>query len=284
MKSNMKYVLALSCGLLATVANAAPMPMEKAFADADHVIYAPARGVQVPHGMDKSNLTNHGGGVLSNPHVVYLFWGAVFCSGGSQNSYATTLQAYRNQFGGVGEFKTINQYGITFPASLNAGTADAFDCSNPPTNVTDSTVRSHVTTYLSTHTFDNSAVYEVVIPSTSYSSSGTSTSCGGPGLAYCAYHGSYSTGGHTAKYSIQPWPGCSGCKVSGWTNVQNQEHFVCHESREAITDPVNGWWDPSTGEEADDKCAWSPSPFIGSNGYAYQYEWSNLDSGCVKVK
>jgi hypothetical protein len=282
MKSNMKYVLALSCGLLATVANAAPT-MEKAFADADHVIYAPARGVQTPR-LDKSNLTNHGGGVLATPRVVFLFWGPQFCSGGSQTAYASTLQAFRNQFGGVGEFKTINQYGINFPVSLNAGTADAFDCSTPPTNVTDSTVRSHVTTYLASHTFDNSSVYEVVIPSTSYSSSGSSTSCGGPSLAYCAYHGSYSTGGHTAKYSIQPWPGCSGCSVSGWSNVQNQEHFVCHESREAITDPVNGWWDNSTGEEADDKCAWSPSPFIGTNGYAYQYEWSNANSGCVKVK
>jgi len=278
----LKYALALSCSLVAVAASAAPM--EKAFADADHVIYTPAKGVQIPHNMNKSNLTNHGGGVLSTPRVVLLFWGPQFCSGGSQTAYASTLQAYRNQFGGVPEFKTINQYGINYPVSLNAGTADAFDCSTPPTNVTDSTVRSHVTTYLGSHTFDNSAVYEVVIPSTSYSSSGTSTSCGGPGLAYCAYHGSYSTGGHTAKYSIQPWPGCSGCSVSAWSNVQNQEHFVCHESREAITDPVNGWWDPNTGEEADDKCAWSPSPFIGSNGYAYQYEWSNADFGCVRTK
>jgi hypothetical protein len=103
-------------------------------------------------------------------------------------------------------------------------------------------------------------------------------------LAYCAYHGSYSTGGHTAKYIILPWPGCAGCSVSGWSNVQNAEHFLVHELRESCTDPVNGWWDGTTGEEGDDKCAWSPTPFIGTNGYAYQYEWSNADFGCVKVK
>ena len=40
---------------------------------------------------------------------------------------------------------------------------------------------------------------------------------------------------------------------------------------------MNGWWDGTTGEEADDKCAWSPSPFIGTGGYAYQYEWSNAE-------
>ncbi len=282
MKSNMKYVLALSCGLLAIAANAAPMPTEKAFADADHVVYAPARGVQIPH-MDKSNVTNHGGGVIANAHLVFLFWGPSFCSGGADAGYAATLQAFRNQYGSTGEWRTILQYGVN-ATSLGAGSADAFDCSTPPTNVTDAKVRAHVTTYLASHTFDNSAIYEVVTPSTSYSSSGGSTSCGGPSLAYCAYHGSYSTGGHTAKYSIQPWAGCSGCKVSGWSNVQNEEHFVCHETREAATDPVNGWWDGTTGEEADDKCAWSPTPFIGTGGYAYQYEWSNADHGCVKVK
>ncbi|HEY2737268.1 MAG TPA: hypothetical protein VGK45_02620, partial [Thermoanaerobaculia bacterium] len=90
MKSNMRYVLALSCGLLATAANAAPMPVEKAFADADHVVYAPARGVQIPH-MNKSNVTNHGGGVIANAHLVFLFWGPSFCSGGADTGYAATL-------------------------------------------------------------------------------------------------------------------------------------------------------------------------------------------------
>jgi hypothetical protein len=45
---------------------------------------------------------------------------------------------------------------------------------------------------------------------------------------------------------------------------------------------VNGWWNSSTGAEADDQCAWSPAPFIGTGGYAYQYEWSNAVTGCVK--
>src|SRR3954452_9778581 len=106
--SSMKVVLALSCGLLAVTANAAPEEKAsfKPFADADHVIYAPIRGGQVPS-LDKSQLTNHGGGVLATPRVVFLFWGSVFCSGGSQTAYASTLQAFRNQFGSTGEFKTI---------------------------------------------------------------------------------------------------------------------------------------------------------------------------------
>jgi hypothetical protein len=281
----LKQALVFSCSLSLAVSAANAASLEKAkqpFADADHVVYTPVKGAQPPN-MNKANLTNHGGGVIANPHLVYLFWGSVFCSGGSQTGYVSTLQAFRNQFGGTGEWKTINQYGVNFPVNLAAGSADGFDCSTPPTNVTDAIVQSHVNAYLASHAFDNSAIYEVVIPSTSYSSSGSSTSCGGPSLAYCAYHGSYSTGGHTAKYSIQPWPGCSGCRVTGFTTTQDQEVFVCHETREAATDPVNAWWDSTTGEEADDKCAWSPPPFL-DGGYGYQYEWSNADRACVAKK
>lgn len=51
------------------------------------------------------------------------------------------------------------------------------------------------------------------------------------------------------------------------------------------------WYDRG-GYEADDKCAWSPTPFTdsstGSNSdgtaFAYQYEWSNASSGCVKTR
>ncbi len=43
-------------------------------------------------------------------------------------------------------------------------------------------------------------------------SSGSSTSCGGPSLAYCAYHGSASGAAGTIVYTIQPYPSCSGCK------------------------------------------------------------------------
>ncbi|HEY0553791.1 MAG TPA: hypothetical protein VGG20_05955 [Thermoanaerobaculia bacterium] len=279
MKSRaVKCVLALSCGLMAVSAFAADKP----FADADHVVYTPARGVA--HLPTKSNVTNHGGGVLAQARLVYIFWGPSFSNAASPDfAYAAALQAFRNQYGTTPEYKTITQYGA-LQTSLGAGTADMFDTTAPPTNATDAKVQAEVTKYLTTHTYNSSTIYEVVIPSSSYSSSGRSTSCGGPRLSYCAYHGSYTSSHGTTIYSIQPYPSCSGCTVSGWTAAQNEEHFICHETREAATDPVNGWWDGTTGEEADDKCAWSPSPFIGTGGYGYQYEWSNADGGCVKTK
>jgi hypothetical protein len=241
-----------------------------------------------------SNLVYHSGGpVILLAKVVDIFWGPTFSDPTSPDfQYAQTLIAFRNQFGTTPEFNVITQYsqnlgsGAQFIqlSNLGTGTADWFDSSPPPANVTDAAVQGEVQRYLTSHTVDYSTVYEVFIPRTSYSSNGSSTSCGGPSLAYCAYHGFYGSGATAVKYSIEPYPSCSGCQVAGWTDVQNQEHFVCHETREAVTDQqLNAWYDRS-GNEADDKCAWSPAPFIGTGGYAYQYEWSNAAKACVKTR
>jgi hypothetical protein len=241
------------------------------------------------------NLIYHtGGSVIPVAHVVCIFWGPSFNNPTSPDfSYAQTIQNFRNQFGTTPEFNTITQYyqiigGVTTHIQLSnlaLGSADWFDTTTPPTNVTDTIVQQEVQRYLSSHATDYSAVYEVFIPSSSYSSDGTSTSCGGPSLAYCAYHSHYNDGtGQPVKYSIEPYPSCSGCSVSGWSAVQNQEHFVCHETREAVTDALGNAWFDRRGYEADDKCAWSPTPFIGTGGYSYQYEWSNANSGCVKTR
>ena len=241
------------------------------------------------------NLTYHNGGsVIPVAHVVCIFWGPSFNDPTSADyNYARTLQNFRNQFGTTGEFNTITQYYQVVGGStqfiqlsnLQGAQADWFDTTTPPTNVSDSIVQQEVQRYVASNGTDYSTIYEVFIPSSSYSSDGTSDSCGGPNLAYCAYHSHYNdVTGQAVKYSIEPYPSCSGCQVSGFTTVQNQEHFVCHETREAVTDALGNAWFDRRGNEADDKCAWSPTPFIGTNGYAYQYEWSNANSGCIKTR
>lgn len=248
----------------------------------------PVQGWARPGGGGSQNLVYHtGGSVIREAHVVFIFWGISI-----SDPYAIALAGFRDQFGTTGEYNVITQYygqdsfsgyGNIGQSVLGTGADDMYD-TNPPRNVTDSAVQGEVNKYLSTHAFDPNAVYEVLIPSTSYSSDGSSTSCGGPSLAYCAYHGHFSSGGHDVKYAIGPYPSCSGCQSSGFTAAQNAEHFICHETREAVTDPdLNAWFD-RRGNEADDKCAWSPAPFIGTGGFAYQYEWSNANNGCVKTR
>src|SRR5205814_6294242 len=139
---------------------------------------------------------------------------------------------------------------------------------------TDAILQQEVLKAIGVVGFDASTIYEVFLPSTSYSSDGNSTSCGGPALAYCAYHGNFSSLFGDVKYASMPYPSCTGCQSSGFSPAQNFDHFSCHETREAVTDEdLNAWYD-SRGNEADDKCAWSPTPFL-SGGFGYQYEWSN---------
>jgi hypothetical protein len=252
-------------------------------------IYFPTRERSALSAMNKAglgNLQNHGGPVITSAKVVYLFWGPSFSNPASPDyQYAQTLIAYRNQFGTTPEYNTITQYSGIQLANLGTGTADWFDSSTPPAAVTDAIVQSEVNAYLATHAVNYSTIYEVVIPSSSYSDDGTgATSCGGPNLSYCAYHSWIGSGATAVKYSIEPYPSCSSCQVAGWTAVQNQEHFVSHETREAVTDPLGSTWYDFIGYEADDKCAWSPTPFFGTGGYGYQYEWSNALRKCVKTR
>jgi hypothetical protein len=232
-----------------------------------------------------SNLSFHGGPTITNAKSVAIFWGSAWSSNGRSldDPAALELLGFFSQFGGTGEYKVITQYSGIQPASLTNNFW--WDPSDPPTNVTDSALVAEVVKYLDGHGADTSTIYSVFLPSTSYSSFGTSDSCGGPHLVFCAYHSnfSYGTPAKDIKYSSLPYPSCGGCQWTGFTVAQNFEHFACHETREAVTDPDGNAWFDRRGNEADDKCAWSPAPFLGTGGYGYQWEWSNAVSGCVQT-
>ena len=238
-----------------------------------------------------NNPTYQGGPVLVNAKVVLIFWGPTFSNPASPDfAYAQALQAFRNQYGTNSEYNVITQYyqnpgkQLIQLSNLAGGTPDMFDASNPPVSVSDAAVQGEVQKYLSTNAFNASTIYEVLIPSTSYSSDQGQDSCGGPNLAYCAYHSSYANGANNVIHAIDPYPSCGGCQVGGWTAAQNEDHFICHETREAVTDPLgNGWWNTRTGFELDDQCAWNPPPFL-SGGFGYQDEWSNALSRCVQTR
>ncbi|HEX3127293.1 MAG TPA: hypothetical protein VH394_08185 [Thermoanaerobaculia bacterium] len=237
-------------------------------------------------------VTYHGGPVIVVAKVVDIFWGPSFANPASPDYiYAQSLTAFRNQFGTSPEYNVITQYyqivgGVRQYIQLSnlaAGTADWFDTSTPPTNVTDTAVRAEIQRYLATHAFDSSTIYEVFLPSASYSSYGSGTSCGGPALAYCTYHNFYGSGATAVKYTVQPYASCAGCQIAGWTAAQNQEHFVANSTRATVTDPLfNAWYD-STGMEMGDKCLWMPAPFL-DGVYGYPYEWSNAVNACVKKR
>jgi len=246
------------------------------FPDKDH-----AQGWARPGGGGGQNLIDHGGAVIPSAYVVAIFWGPSWASGGSDNGKAIELTNFFTQYGTTPEYNVITQYRVGL-SSLGPTTWN--DTTTPPQNVTDSAVQAEVARYLARPgaIVNESTIYEVFLPSSSYASFGTSDSCGGPNLVFCAYHSNFGYQGLDIKYSSMPYPSCSGCQWPGFTTAQNFEHFACHETREAVTDADGTAWYDRRGNEADDKCAWSPAPFIGTGGFGYQYEWSNSAGGCVK--
>jgi hypothetical protein len=239
-----------------------------------------------PRGGHTNNLTYHGGPTITSARVVSIFWGpsSVWGTQSSPSPLASTLLAFVANFGTTGEYNVITQYSGIQLSGL--GNENWVDNSTPPTNVTDAILQSEVQAILDAHhggIADPSTIYHVFLPPGSYSSFGTSTSCGGPHLVYCAYHSSFSYNGVDVKYGSLPYPSCSGCQWPGWSDAENFEHFICHETREAVTDPDGNAWFDKQGNEADDKCAWSPAPFL-DGGFGYQYEWSNAARGCVQKR
>jgi hypothetical protein len=247
------------------------------YPDKDH-----APGWAKPGGGSGQNLIYNGGPVIISAKTVAIFWGSYWGTSSNLNATASELLGFYSHFGTSPEYNTITEYsGIQLS---NLSNNYWLDTSNPPTNVTDSILQGEVRKYLSTHASDASTIYEVFLPPTSYSSFSTYTSCGGPNLYYCAYHSNFNYNGTDVKYASLPYPSCGGCQWTGWTAAQNFEHFACHETREAVTDPDGDAWYDHRGYEADDKCAWSPAPFIGSGGYGYQWEWSNFARGCIQSR
>src|SRR6185295_7867445 len=99
------------------------------------------------------NLVYYNGPTFTSAKVVLIFWGPTFANAASSDhTYATTLQAFRNQFGTTGEYNTITQYSGIQLANLGSGSGDWFDTSTPPTRVTDANVQAEVNRYLQTHT------------------------------------------------------------------------------------------------------------------------------------
>jgi len=282
----MKHVLVVAAALLFSTSAMAERVRE--LNTGKHVQVFPHRGrASNRGGPGSSNLSYHNGPVIHQAKVVPVFWGssATWGTNGAPSALAQTLINFFVQFGTNGEYNVITQY-YDFGGSVqltSLGNRYWIDNAPPPTNVTDAALESEVVKAIGQVGFDASTVYEVFLPTTSYASFGNYDSCGGPNLYFCAYHGNFSYGGVDVKYASMPYPSCSGCQWSGWTAAQNFEHFACHETREAATDPDGNAWYDRRDNEADDKCAWSPSPFL-VNGYGYQYEWSNLVQGCVQSR
>src|SRR5262245_30762653 len=196
---------------------------------------APKGGPKLP------NVTYHNGPVIRQAKVVSIFWGpsATWGTNDSPSALAQTMVNFFGQFGTSPQYNVITQYYDSSGSVqlTDLSTAYFVDNSTPPTSVTDADVQNEVIKVAGPTGLDASTVYEVFLPPGSYATFGSWNSCGGPNLQFCAYHGNFTHAGTDVKFASMPYPSCSGCKWPGWTDAQNIEHFSCHETREAVTDP-----------------------------------------------
>src|SRR5262245_25795885 len=213
-----------------------------------------------PTGGGSQNVSYHNGPVIHQARVIPVFWGPtnIWGTNGSPSARAQSIVNFFVQFGTTSQYNVITQYYDLGGAIRLSNLTSTYwiDNSTPPANVTDSVLRGEVVKVLPQVGIDANTVYEVFLSPFSYASFGSATSCGGPNVQFCAYHGNFSYLGVDIKYASLPYPSCGGCQWPNWTSAQNFEHFACHETREAVTDPDGNAWFDRFGNEADDKCAW----------------------------
>jgi hypothetical protein len=219
-------------------------------------------------------MNDHGGSVISNAAFFAIYY---------NSQPASTLQSGINSF--VNNFsnsdpgmKVITQYSKTGNAiSATLGNSGSFvDNQSTPRRISDSQIQSYLATKFSSGqvAFNNHTIYGVYLPNGTKSTLGSSSSC----TSYCGYHSSFTYNGQTAIYAVFPYNNCSGCSLTGKTVLDMETIVTSHEIREAITDPVNAWWESASGYEADDKCAWH-NLYQQTGGAWVQPEYSNALAG-----
>jgi len=226
------------------------------------------------YGAVPGQLDDHGGAVVSGAGFQPIFFNGATAAA-LQGGVDGFLGNFSNSDPGM---KVITQYsktGNSISASLTHA-PDFVDNQAAPKRISDAGVRSYLTGLFSAGRISANAftVYGVYLPQGTTSTLGQYGSC----RSYCGYHSSYTYNGTTILYAVFPYEDCSGCSLSGKTVVDMETIVTSHEIREAITDPVNAWWESSSGYEGDDKCAWH-NLYQQSGGAWVQPEYSNALSG-----
>lgn len=219
-------------------------------------------------------LSDHGGSVVSAAAFLPVFY-----NGATAAALQSGVDAFVNNFSGSDPGMTvITQYSKTGNAitSTLIHIPDFVDNKPAPRRISDSGVQSYLTGLFNAASVPVSinTIYGVYLPQGTTSTLGQYRSC----TSYCGYHSSYTYNGLTILYAVFPYNDCSGCSLSGKTVVDMETIVTSHEIREAITDPVNAWWESSSGYEADDKCAWH-NLYQQTGGAWVQPEYSNALAG-----
>jgi hypothetical protein len=278
-------------------------------------------GDQIKQQTPAAQLSYYGGPVISNIHVVVVFWGpdvssAVtnqigdFYQAVTNSTYLDALSEYSTSLTSVGGGSGTNQsigrgdYGGSYTISPSV-------CAISPCTLADDQIRTELLSQISAGSlpvpeFDSNGhvntIYMTYFPPGVRITLGGQSSCVAGG--FCAYHGTTSETFNSKHllYGVMPDLGAgSGCEsgCGGGSEFQETTLVSSHEMSEAVTDadvgistvfaPPLAWYDANTGDqdgggEIGDICA-AEGVQISMEGstYTVQKEWSNLEGACVSV-
>jgi hypothetical protein len=219
------------------------------------------------------NMLWHNGAIMSSSAVTAIFWGTQWGNTSFVSDKVSGLDSWYTGFSNSNYAKTSDEYTGT---NGQVGPSNSFgghivDTTAAGSGAQTSTILNEVCRVIANPVSNGYYAVYVDLPR------------GNAG--YCAYH-SYGSCGSTPVQFAFFWnlDGDPGCDPQDTTTSHSQglaalSNVSGHELSEARTDPRNGGWYDSRGQENGDKCAWTfnvPSvTFSNGSQWKIQGEWSN---------
>ncbi len=269
------------------------------------------------------NLIYHGGPVMTSNTNYAFYWspsGASAYPAGYQSGVNQYVEDLAHDSGGNQNVDSVaTQY------SNGGGEAVAYDshfagvildtdpypsngCKKAPICLTDAQLQAELSSYITAHGLPKDLAHEYFLLTppgveNCFEASGAECSAASKSPSYCAYHGSFASGGGKIVYSSDAYvSGVEGCDDGEHPNNSPSdgalEGGLSHEHNESTTDPELNAWFAASGAENGDKCRTfvTASEFgtplgkapdgsrynqlVNGREYWYQQEWSNEGSTC----
>ncbi len=270
-----------------------------------------------------SDLIYHGGPVMTSNTNYTFYWspsGTTAYPAGYESGVNTYVEGLAHDSGGNQNVDSVaTQY------SNGAGEAVAYDshfagaildtdpypkngCKKATICLTDAQLQAELSSYITAHGLPKDLAHEYFLLTppgveNCFEASGAECSAASSSPSYCAYHGSFASGGGKIVYSSDAYvTGVEGCDDGEHPNESPSdgalEGGLSHEHNESTTDPeLNAWYAASGNENGDNCRTFVASSEFGTplgkapdgsrynqlvNGreYWYQQEWSNEGSTC----
>jgi uncharacterized repeat protein (TIGR01451 family) len=263
-----------------------------------------------------AHLTYWGGPVISQVHVVAVFWGPNVNTAvtGGIGQFFTDITNSR-YYDLLTEYSTVGVTGAGIPAtssnqSINRGVFDGAFTITPsvacvvPCTITDAQIQTELAAQIgaanlpqpvSDATGNVESFYMIYFPpGVTIALDPLTKSC----VVFCAYHANTTS---KVPYGVLPDlapPSACAQGCGAGTVFQNVTAVTSHEMAEAVTDalgasatataPPLGWYDPDPATnplgEIGDICSHQDTQVsAGGNAYAVQTEFSNLQNDCVSA-